>query len=238
MINFIICDDEKAITNIVKDTITKIMFKTNIEYKIHVFNSYNNEFNKIIKEDLENKIYILDIEVEKKSGIDIARKIRINDWNSIILILSAHNELESLAYKSKILLFDFISKFDLYDKKVAETIMTCVNQLVKEDKLKIRVNRKIEQIHYNNILYITYDSFNRKLKIVTKTKDYETNMTLKCIKEQLKGKFVYTHRCCIVNLSNVRTFDFANKTIVFTNNETIDLLSRKYIKEVKNYANN
>lgn len=237
MVNFIVCDDEIEITNLLKNLITKIMFKTNIEYKIHVFNNYNTDFNKIIKEDLENKIYILDIEVNKKSGIDIAKKIRINDWNSIILILSAHNELEHIAYKSKILLFDFISKFDLYDKKISETIITCVNQLIKEDKLKIRVNRKIEQIHYNNILYLTYDSYSRKLRIVTKTKEYETNATLKEIMQKLKGRFIYTHRSCIVNLDNVKEFDFIKRKIIFKDKE-IDLLSRTYIKEVREYANN
>ena len=237
MINFIICDDEVEITNLVKNIITKIMFKTNIEYKIHIFNKYDSKFNNIIKLEIENKIYILDIEVGSKSGIDIAKNIRNNDWNSVILILTAHSELETIAYKSKILLFDFISKFDLYDKKMNDTIITCVKQLIKDDKLKVRVNRKIEQIDYDNILYITYDSYNRKTKIITKSKEYEVNTTLKKINEKLKGKFIYTHRSCIVNLLNVKTFDFTNKKIMFKNNATIDLLSRTYIKKVKEYVN-
>lgn len=237
MINFIICDDEVEITNLVKNIITKIMFKTNIEYKIHIFNKYDSKFNEAIKSEMENKIYILDIEVGSKSGIDIAKTIRNKDWNSVILILTAHSELETIAYKSKILLFDFISKFDLYDKKMNETITTCVNQLIKNDKLKVRVNRKIEQITFDKIFYITYDTYYRKAIIVTSNKEYQTNMSLKEIKEKLKGKFIYTHRSCIVNLLNVKTFDFTNKKIIFKNNITIDLLSRNYIKEVKKYVN-
>ena len=238
MINFIVCDDEKTITETLKRIITKTMFSTNINYKLHIFNNYGKEFNKVLKSDLENKIYILDIVVGDESGLDIAKKIRKTDWNSIILILTAHNELEYIAYKSKILLFDFISKFELYEKQMTDTINMCVNNITNGDKLKIRVDRKYEQIKFDSILYITYESYNRKLRIVTKSNEYETNETLKSIKERLKGKFIYTHRSCIVNLKNVKTFDFANRRIYFTNNNEIDLLSRRYIREVKEYANN
>ena len=238
MINFIVCDDEKSITETLKRIITKIMFSTNINYRLHIFNEYDSKFNKVLKSDLENKIYILDIVVGNKSGLDIAKEIRKNDWNSIILILTAHNELEYIAYKSKILLFDFISKFELYEKQMIDTINICVNNITNEDKLKVRVDRKYEQIKFDNILYITYESYNRKLRIVTKSNEYEVNETLKSIKERLKGKFIFTHRSCIVNLENVKTFDFINRKIYFTSNTEIDLLSRRYVKEVKEYANN
>ena len=89
MLNFIICDDETAITNTVKDIIVKTIFKTSIEYKIHVFHNYDDSFYEIIHSDLINKIYILDIEVNDKSGLEIAKEIRKRDWDSVIFILSA-----------------------------------------------------------------------------------------------------------------------------------------------------
>lgn len=238
MINFIVCDDEVAITDSVKNIITKIMFKNNLEYKIHVFNSYNETFNKIISSDIENKIYILDIKVGKKSGLNIATKIRNKDWNSIIVILTSHYELEYLAYKSRILILDFISKFDLYEKKMEDTINLCISKKVENDKLIVKINRKIEQIEFSNILYIVYDGNIRKTIIYTKSKEYEVNETLKDIKSHLKGKFMYTHRACIVNMNNVKTIDKKNKIITFINGDTIDLLSRNYIKEINEYIKN
>lgn len=238
MINFIICDNEKAIIDSVKGIITKVMFKTNIDYKIYTFQEYNNEFYKVMKSELENKIYILDIEVEDKSGLDIAKIIRKTDWYSIILILTAHYELEFLAYKSKILLFDFISKFDLYDKKMYNAISLCVKNKLNSEKLIIKINRKIEQINFSDILYITYDSFNRKSKIVTKSREYEISDSLKEIYKKLKGNFIYTHRACIVNMNNVKTIDTKEKTIKFNNKLVINLLSRNHLKEVIDYGNN
>ena len=86
-------------------------------------------------------------------------------------------------------------------------------------------------------MYITYDSFIRKTKIITYNEIYETIATLKQIKEKLKGNFVYSHRSCIINLNNVKSIDYKNKIITFKNNTNIDLLSRNYIKEVREYAN-
>lgn len=235
MINFIICDDEKAITDIVKNIITKAMFKTNIDYKIHIFNDYDSNFYNISNSDIENKIYILDIEVGKNSGIDVAKKIRNKDWYSVIVILTSHYELEYLTYKSRLLVLDFISKFDLYDQKIYDVLNLCIENKLENKKLIVKINRKIEQIEFNNILYIAYDSYTRKVKIVTKTKEYEVNDTLKDIAKELKGKFVYTHRACIVNMNNVETIDTVNKIITFENGNNTNLVSRNHLKDLKEY---
>lgn len=236
MINFIICDDEHHITEIEKSIISKIMFKTNIEYKIHIFNNYDKSFFAMSNSNLSNKIYLLDIEVGDKSGLEVAKKIREKDWDSVILILTAHYELESIAYKSKILLLDFISKFDLFDKKITETILMCVDKIMNKDKLRIKSARKYEQIDFADILYITFDSITRKTKIITYDKIYETSEALKDLNKRLKGKFVITHRACIVNVNNVKTFDLKNRTIIFKNNTQIYLLSKRCIKDVKQYV--
>ncbi len=238
MINFIVCDDEKEIVEKVKIILMKIAFQANIEYKIHAFNSYDESFMQTMNSNLENKIYILDIEVEDSSGLEVAKQIREKDWKSIIIILTAHYELETLAYKSKILLLDFISKYELYDEKIYNIIKLCIERKLNDDKLKIKTKNGIERIDYKDIVCILYDSYKRKSKIITLYSKYETSESLKGIKEKLKGNFMYTHKSCIVNMDNVKTIDIKNKVIVFSNNTKTDLLSRKYLKEVKEYVNN
>lgn len=148
MINFIVCDDEKEIVEKVKIILMKIAFQANIEYKIHAFNSYDESFMQTMNSNLENKIYILDIEVEDSSGLEVAKQIREKDWKSIIIILTAHYELETLAYKSKILLLDFISKYELYDEKIYNIIKLCIERKLNDDKLKIKTKNGIERIDY------------------------------------------------------------------------------------------
>ena len=76
MINFIVCDDNKNILNKVKKIIENTMMNNDVGYEIHLFSDYDAKFLELVKEKIPNKIYILDIETQTKSEIDIARIIR------------------------------------------------------------------------------------------------------------------------------------------------------------------
>ena len=90
---FVICDDEKLFRNKIHKVIDKIYMNNDEYYHVTEFTNFNNSFLKLIK-DGSPKIYILDIEMKDDvSGIDIARKIRNNDWESIIIFITSHNEL-------------------------------------------------------------------------------------------------------------------------------------------------
>ena len=68
------------------------MFKNNLNYRIYKFTNDSKELQDLIKADIGEKIYVLDIELETISGIDIARQIRKNDNDSIIIISTTYVE--------------------------------------------------------------------------------------------------------------------------------------------------
>ena len=107
MINFIICDDKKEFRNEIINTIDAVMLKNNEAYKVHPYSEYNEEFLSVINNDLSLKIYILDIEVKDKSGIDVARKIREKYIESMIVFITSYYE----KYIQDILKSKFISIF-------------------------------------------------------------------------------------------------------------------------------
>ena len=82
MINFVVCEDNKIILQRNIDIINRVMFKNNINYRVYSFSNYSDDLKKLIKSDIGKKIYILDIELEDVSGIDIARDIRETDLNN------------------------------------------------------------------------------------------------------------------------------------------------------------
>ena len=82
MINFIICDDNEFFLMEIYSVVSNFCLNKGINFEIHVFKSYNNEFFDIMNKELDNKVYILDIETPSGNGIDIAKKIRSNDLNS------------------------------------------------------------------------------------------------------------------------------------------------------------
>ena len=126
MINFIVCEDNKIILQKNIDIVNKTMFKNNIDYRIYKFTSDTPELEKIINSDIGDKIYILDIELENISGIDIARTIRNKDNKSVIIISTSYTEYLPYAMKNKLMLFDFVSKFENYEENLSKVIMNAI----------------------------------------------------------------------------------------------------------------
>lgn len=135
MINFVVCEDNKIILEKNVEIINKTMFNNNINYRIYKFEDYTNDFKNIIYNS-DIKIYILDIELNKTSGIDIAREIRKKDLDSIIIISTAYVEYLPLALKNKLMLYDFISKFEDYEENLSKVINNALDQLKYYQEIK------------------------------------------------------------------------------------------------------
>lgn len=77
MIKFIIVEDEVKWSNEYKRIINDVFFKSNKEYEINSFEKYNNELKNIIHDNSEQKIYLMDLDLDSKhTGMDILREIR------------------------------------------------------------------------------------------------------------------------------------------------------------------
>ena len=228
MLEFIICDDNKLITDKVVDTVSEVMMKNKLVYKTLVFNDYNNSFMKVIKKKECMRIYILDIETPSRSGIDVARIIREKDMESIIIFLTGHDELGPAILKKELWFLAFINKFDDSEARLHNAIKKALQLLNVQSRLHFEEKGVIYNISLSDILYITRDSIDRKSVIKTEHNEYKTYKTLLELQELLDDRFVQTHRACIVNMDRVNTIDRVKKEIVFDNDMKIDLLSDKY----------
>ena len=113
----IVVEDEKKWNEIITKILEKELEKKKLDIKILSFCNYDKDLSTIIRSK-ETNFYILDVELSSKSGIDIARMIRQNnDWESMIIISSAHNQHESFITKCLYLL-GYISKFDDFENKL------------------------------------------------------------------------------------------------------------------------
>lgn len=233
MINYIICDDNKIILKNVEDTIDKVMMKNKLAYKKHSFLDYNNNFNKLLEEDLNSKIYILDIEVPSESGIDIARKIREKDINSIIIFLTSHHELGSILLHDEIMFLTFICKFDDMENRLISSINSALKMIGKRQAIRFEDRGILYTFPINDILYVTTSTIDRKTIIVTSYNEYKTNKTFNEICSMLNDDFKQTHRSCMVNTNLVIKINKKKNEIEFKNGVKINLLSENYKKEFK-----
>lgn len=232
MINFIVVDDNHEIIKIVENIITKFMMNESIEYKINIFDDYDYKFNKIMNSKMPNKIYILDIETKSASGIDIARQIRKNDIDSVIIFVTAHEELGSVIIKESLMVLTFICKFDDFENKLRNAVDNSLKIVGNKKTIRFNDYNSIYTIPIKDILYITRDSIERKSIIKTDYTVYKVSKPLVELKKLSGGELIQTHRACLVNKKRISKIDKTKRIITFDNGSTIDLLSENYKKEM------
>ena len=182
-----------------------------------------------------NKIYLLDIEVAGKNGLELARKIRkTGDWTSPIIIVTSHEEFKQVGYTAKILMLNFITKNEELEKDLYETLEVALEINMSKKSLCYTNKGELYHIPYQDILYIEKSLNDNICNVFTKNDIYSIRKTIIDLEKTLSDdiNFVKTHRSCIVNLKNIKYVDFENNIITFVNKE-IDLLSRAHKKQLK-----
>ena len=201
------------------------------DYKIVEYSDFTKELKKLIQTP-DFKIYVLDIELQNSSGIDIANFIRDYDDMSEIIMCSFHYELEYKVLKSKLKILDFVSKYDNAYVNLTNLILEVFNKHSRK-VLKITDKGVILFIVMKDILYISKEKNTRKCVIKTFNNEYLVNKNLEEIKQELNSGFIQVSRNCIVNQNNVQEYNFKDSKIKFKNGEEIDVVLKSFIEKIK-----
>ncbi len=232
MVNVIICDDNNKDRKNILEVVNNFMDKNKIEYKTHVYNDYDKKFHEIIDSKMPFKIYLLDIETPSGSGIDIARRIRTKDVDSVIIFLTVHEELGNIILKNDLMFLSFINKFDNYKLRLNNSLKKALGLLKHKRVIKFTDRNITYTINIDDILYLTKESYERKTIIKTDYAEFKVNNTLTELINMLDDRFVQTHRSCYINDDRKVSIDKTRRIIYFDNGESTDLLSDRYRKVV------
>ena len=240
MFKFIIYEDNVDSLERVVSIIHKTMSPYDIEYKLEKYLSYNKEIEKTIKDKSIQKIYILDIEVPKVSGLEVASMIRANDWKSIIIFVTSHPECKNDIFYSRLLAFDYISKYNCYDKRLQQSIEKSLQIFNKLRILSFKYNYVSYRIDFDEILYIEKLTNSKKCFIyIENDSKLEIIGTIKELLGKLDGDFCLSSQSCIINLSKIQSVDTNKNIITFKNKVQLNKLSNNYKKQLlekfKNY---
>ena len=234
---FVFCDDERVFRSNIRRVIDKVLMNQEYDYDVIEFSKFDPSFKKKIQGST-HKIYILDIEVKDSiSGIDIARKIRENDWESIIIFVTSHNELGYQALKARIMLLDFISKYDDFENDLESILRKSLSLINSKKTIKFDSEGTSYIIHLSDILYIEKDTVDRKCIIKTTYNEIVVNKTLNYMIQNLDDRFYLSHRSCLINTDKIRKIDWKNSVIYFESGISTSLLSRDRKKGLKKYVN-
>lgn len=182
-------------------------------------------------------VFLLDIQLEDYSGIELAKKIRDRDEYKLtpIIFITAIPTRELIAFK-EIHCYDYIVK-PFREQEVKEALEIIINHGIKtENKLK---TLKIIQRSYTYILkqdeIIYIESRNKDLLLVTVNEEIKlSNYSIRKVLEELDTNFIQCHRGYIINIEYIIKINHADNSIKLRNTDELIPIGRKYREHLRN----
>lgn len=220
-----ICDDSSEIVEQIESYIENIK---DIRIDYEVFFSGEELHRYIQNVNITFDIYVLDIEMDKLSGIELARIIRTKHPYALIIFLTSYPKYVYDVFD--VITFDFILKPLTYTKFVS--VIDKAAKYLHSAKVNFifRYRKNTYSVPCRSIMYI--EKHGRKAYIHRRDGNVDQcNMTINEIWEQLSTKrFAQIHTSCIVNLEAIS--EIVRDQIILEDNSTL-YIARNHKQEVK-----
>lgn len=237
MLEFIIYEKNKEYQNKCKNLIDQIMMGLDLSYMITVIDAYNSNWKELLNSD-RFKIYILNIDTRKESGLDISNYIRYkqNDWQSMIIITSCQDDYRYKVSEYRLMSVDYVLKNESFNKKLSEAIkISLKNYDSRPNTLKYTYKGVLYNIAFSKIIYIEKEPESKRCIIKTETKEFYSSGNLRHFENKLDKRFIKCNRSFIINIEQVEQYNIKDNIITFKSQETLSTISREKKKEIMNY---
>lgn len=228
LLRIAICDDNPAITSEIEQLILLSCKKQHIQCTIDIFFDGISLYQKMNTYTYYDLIY-LDIEMEKMTGIDVAKFLRTSNLPTLLIFVSAYDtycnqllELETFKFLSKPI--DPI-KFEVTFSKALRRI------LLKNDFFTFSFRHEIFKVPINEIIYI--ESNRRTIILHTIQTTFNFISKLDTVEKTLSTStyvFIRIHQSYLVNFYYVQSLSPSN---LFLHDGTAFPISPKYRSSVE-----
>ncbi|GAA0106763.1 two-component system response regulator RgbR [Paraclostridium sordellii] len=225
MFIIIICEDDVLQRELLANYLKQVFKDLGFEYSLIEFSSgeelLNNYPDKV-------DILFLDIQMDKLTGMDTARKIREFDNNVEIVFTTAiidyiHEGYEVKAYR-------YLLKPLEYECILKHT-KACIEELIdRKNTIAIKDKSQTFIIQINDILYV--EVLRKEVTIHTKEEKYLFKTSMKSIEDNLgKKNFFRCHKSYLINLEKVKALREKENVVIIDSYEIP--VSRYKLKAIK-----
>lgn len=231
MINIAICEDNDLDREVLQKYVEIVMQQKASEGVLEEYTISNYSNGKELMDVLEKHKYhlvFLDVYIGDMNGIEIAKKLRELDGQTIIIFVTCSKDFAIEAYSVRA--YNYLLK-PIMKMQVIETVDSAIRHILeKEDRyLILPTVEGLSKIKLQDIYYI--ECVARKTLIVMKDERFICTYNINTMEEKLDTMgFVRCHRSFIINLKYVSNLKVGS--ILMENNEEI-LLSKYRQKEVR-----
>lgn len=225
------CDDEKQQLELYKTMFTNIEIRQDIKLNVEYFLSGNFMLERFQSEKNPFDLVYLDMDMDEKSGLDLAKEIRQN-YHSDCLILFLTNYPKYMQNSFDVRAFQYMIKpvqFDEFEKK----FNAARKYLEKDDKNRVVLKIDEDNVVFftNEIYYIEKEKSSKQFLVYLEDKCVVAKGVLSAIENQLlEQHFMRTHRSYLVNMKHIRRIQ--KNDLVLSNGNLVPI-SRRKEKELK-----
>lgn len=219
-----VCDDNKLDQDYVIKLLQEYANENGVILEIQAFISAEQFLFQYVDEK-DYQILVLDIEMEKMNGVELAKKLREDNKEIQIFFVTGFSDYISEGYEVDAL--HFLMK-PVSKEKLFRVMEKAVSNLKKEEKvLFVQENGEMLKILTKNICYV--EVFSHFCSIHTTKGVIETKMSISDLEKKLVDGFIRVHRSYLVNLEQIKKIA---KTEIYMENGNIVPLSRRKYKDV------
>lgn len=185
------------------DYLKVIIDKWSNKHSVHTELSFYHSAEEMLFENSESYPYdmiVLDIQMGKMNGIELAKKIRKTDKNVILAFISGMADYVFDGYEVQAI--RYILK-PIKDNKVYELLDYVNTRITTENSyLIISVSGEKKRINYDDIVY--FESMGHYVTLHLEHTEYDYKYNISDLCDDLAGtEFIRTHRSYVVNIKYV-----------------------------------
>jgi len=166
-------------------------------------------------------VLLLDIQMDKMTGIELAKKLREQKDDVVIIFITAVKDYVFEGYDVNALHY-LLKPVD--KDKLFSCMESAYNEMKKVEKYIIINDTKVP---LNSIMYVEAQA--HYIVVATENKDFSLKKAITAFSRELGEGFMFCHRSYIVNLSAVK--QIKREEIILDNGKSIPVSRAKY-KEV------
>lgn len=216
-----VCDDNRIDQDYVIGFLCNWAEENNRIIEIRTFFSAE-EFLFQYAEEKDFHILVLDIEMEKMNGVELAKKLREDNRDIQILFVTGFPDYMSEGYEVDAL--HYLMKPVTQEKIFAVLNKAVVNLKTVENHIFLQVNGEMIKLITGNIFYV--EVFSHSCILYTTDGAIETKISISELEQKFGRDFIRVHRSYLVNLEQIKKI--AKTEIVLENGSVVPLSRRKY----------
>ena len=232
MLRIAICDDENQYVESHAATVEQVLKQCGSVGEITKYMHSDNLLYDISEDLFFYDLILLDVEMPKYTGMELAAKIKPYLPNVKIIFITSHIEYAIDAFELSI--FRYVPKNDI-EKRLATAVRDAVKLIDLENGkvYTIQTSNRMEKIPYKEIYYIERDGKNANL--ITEAGQSKVRKSLQQVYDELASEeFIFVERGCIVNMIHI--VQIKDGMAILKNGDTC-AISRSHLQPVKEQIN-